>query len=126
MKLQEDVIMWKKLRSGLAGLVISVCWLTSSVSAAELLMFREDGCSWCEKWDAEIRSIYPKTVEGKRAPLRDVDIHEPVAEFISDKGLVHFTPTFVLVDRGREIGRITGYPGEDNFWWLLEDLISKL
>ena len=36
------------------------------------------------------------------------------------------TPLFVLVDNGREIGRIRGYPGEDNFWGLLGALIKKL
>ena len=32
----------------------------------------------------------------------------------------------VLVDSGREIGRIRGYPGEDHFWGLLGVLIKKL
>jgi len=40
-------------------------------------------------------------------------------------GLV-YTPTFVLVDKGKEIGRIRGYPGEGFFWGLLQQLISKL
>ena len=36
------------------------------------------------------------------------------------------TPLFVLVEKGREIGRIRGYPGEDHFWGLLDALIEKL
>jgi len=32
----------------------------------------------------------------------------------------------VLVDHGREIGRIRGYPGEDHFWGLLGVLMKKL
>ncbi len=36
------------------------------------------------------------------------------------------TPLFVLIDRGREIGRIRGYPGEDYFWGLLGVLMEKL
>jgi hypothetical protein len=35
-------------------------------------------------------------------------------------------PLFVLVDKGREVGRIRGYPGEDHFWGLLGALIEKL
>ena len=36
------------------------------------------------------------------------------------------TPVFVLIDHDREIGRIRGYPGEDNFWGLLAGLIGGL
>jgi hypothetical protein len=32
----------------------------------------------------------------------------------------------VLIDRGYEIGRIRGYPGEDHFWGLLGVLMNKL
>ncbi|MCG8491114.1 MAG: hypothetical protein MI743_05840 [Sneathiellales bacterium] len=94
--------------------------------AAELLMFEEEGCSWCEKWNEEIGPIYPKTAEGKRAPLRRLDIHDPIPDYIENTAIVHYTPTFVLVDKGKEIGRITGYPGEENFWWFLEQLVAKL
>ncbi len=94
--------------------------------AAELVMFHEEGCHWCEKWDEEIGPIYPKTAEGKKAPLRKLNIHDDIPDFIEEKGIVHFTPTFVLIEKGQEIGRITGYPGEDNFWWFLEELVAKL
>ena len=37
-----------------------------------------------------------------------------------------FTPTFVLVEDGKEIGRIEGYPGEDFFWPMLGALLDRL
>ena len=39
---------------------------------------------------------------------------------------VIYTPTFVLIDNGKEIGRIIGYPGEDFFWGLLNEMVGKL
>ena len=33
---------------------------------------------------------------------------------------------FVLVDNGREFGRIRGYPGDTFFWGLLANLIERL
>ncbi|MGA8825015.1 MAG: hypothetical protein WB613_19525, partial [Pseudolabrys sp.] len=36
------------------------------------------------------------------------------------------SPLFVLVDKGQEIGRIRGYPGEEHFWGLLGVLMKKL
>ena len=35
-------------------------------------------------------------------------------------------PTFVLVDKGREIGRITGYLNDDAFWGLLGSLVTGM
>ena len=89
-----------------------------------LYMAEEDGCVWCARWDAEIAAIYPKTAEGKTAPLRRYDLHSetPVVDF---ERRVSFTPTFILVSDGTEVGRIEGYPGEDFFWGLLTELFEN-
>ena len=70
--------------------------------------------------------IYGKTDEGKRAPLRRVDIKDKLPADLSFIQVERMTPLFVLVDRGREIGRIRGYPGDDNFWGLLGMMMQKL
>ena len=99
--------------------------LTVPASAAELLMFRAAGCPYCVAWDRAIGPIYPKTDVGKRAPLRHVDISRRNDSSIALKSPVRFTPTFVLADKGRELGRIEGYAGEDFFWGLLERLMLQ-
>lgn len=95
--------------------------------AAELVMFESSDCPWCDAWHAEIGPIYPKTSEGKAAPLRTVDIHGQRPDDLDHVEGVRYTPTFVLIDDdGREVGRINGYPGEDFFWGMLGELIEKL
>ena len=64
--------------------------------------------------------------EGKQAPLRRVDIHDDMPEDLLEIAPVIYTPTFVLLHEGVEIGRIKGYPGEDFFWGMLDQLIKKL
>ncbi|MDE0716801.1 MAG: transcriptional regulator [Rhodospirillaceae bacterium] len=94
--------------------------------AAELLMFESAACEWCERWHEEIGPAYGKTRFGRIAPLRRIDIDRTVpAAYRAVRG-VAYTPTFVLWHRGREIGRLVGYPGEDFFWPLLERLLDKL
>ena len=83
-----------------------------------LFMAEEDGCFWCAKWDEEIAHIYPLTDEGRTAPLQRYDLHSETPE-VEFARRVHFTPTFILVEDGVEVGRIEGYPGEDFFWGLL-------
>ena len=97
-----------------------------SARAAELVMFEQAGCAWCEAFDREIAPVYGKTLEGLRAPLRRVDITRAVPGDLAFIEVERLTPLFVLVDHGREIGRIRGYPGEDHFWGLLGVLIKKL
>ncbi len=90
-----------------------------------LVMFDEAGCPWCARWDREIGPIYPKTTEGKRAPLRQTDISDQPRDG-SLVARVRFTPTFVLLSEGQEVGRIEGYPGEDFFWMLLGQMLADL
>jgi thioredoxin-related protein len=98
----------------------------SPATAAELLMLEQPGCTWCARFNAEIAPAYANTEEGRRAPLRRVDItHEwplDLAEIAGER----FTPTFVLVVDGREVGRIRGYPGDEFFWYLVGELTAKL
>ena len=59
-------------------------------------------------------------------PLRRVDIQNQKASGIVLASPVRYTPTFVVVDNGREIGRITGYSNDNAFWGLLDALAAKL
>ncbi|MEO0831015.1 MAG: hypothetical protein AAFY03_11235 [Pseudomonadota bacterium] len=89
-----------------------------------LLMAEETGCHWCAKWNAEIGSIYPKTTEGQTAPLRRYDLHSETPD-VAFESPVRYTPTFILVENGSEVGRIEGYPGEDFFWGLLGMMFQR-
>ncbi|MFW6024624.1 MAG: hypothetical protein ACOC8P_03295 [Dichotomicrobium sp.] len=107
------------------AVVAAVVLVASSAQSAELIMVEEKGCPWCARWDAEIAPIYPLTEEGKTAPLRRIDLHGRRPENIAFRRPISFTPTFVLVADGKELGRIEGYPGEDFFWPLLNKLLKK-
>ena len=77
---------------------------TTNAHSAELLMFDSPICEWCDKWREEIGSVYPKTEEGRIAPLRTINIHRArPAPYETVKGIV-YTPTFVLWHDGREVG----------------------
>lgn len=100
-------------------------WLAPTAGAFELVMFRRAGCPWCAAWDRDIGPIYAKTEVGRRTPIRHVDLDRDPGVKLKLVRPVRFTPTFVLVDGDREIGRIEGYPGEDFFWGLLERLTPR-
>lgn len=95
----------------------------ASSNGAELVMFERVGCTWCARFDAEIAPIYPKTSESRTAPLRRIDLNRPLPADLAGIDPGAFTPTFVVVDDGREIGRIRGYPGDAFFFGLLDRIL---
>ena len=110
------------------GLLASAFLLASSVAAlaaeVQLLMFEQPGCIHCAAWNKEVAPEYPLTEEGRAAPLRRLQLRDPLPEGVELVSPPVFTPTFVLVENGAEAGRIEGYPGEDFFWPLLARMIA--
>ena len=99
--------------------------VSSARAETVLIMAEETGCMWCALWNKQIAPIYPKTAEGRAAPLRRIDIHDDPPPDIAFARRLTFTPTFVLVNEGKEVARIEGYPGEDFFWGLLEQMLRE-
>lgn len=97
-----------------------------AAGAAELIMLERPGCGWCLRWNREIAPIYPKTAEGRRAPLRRVDVTAPWPADLAGIASDRYTPTFIVVENGIEIARLRGYPGDNFFWPLLEEMLAKL
>lgn len=90
--------------------------------ATALIMIEDRGCPYCARFDAEVRSGYERSPEGRFAPLvRRLRGAEDVA-FL--KGVV-YSPTFVLLVEGREAGRIVGYQGAELFWMEMAGLMKK-
>ncbi len=104
--------------------VALVLWAGSAWAETTLWMAEATGCYWCAQWNEDIAPIYPKTPQGQTAPLQRYNLHkdQPDIELVRR---VTFTPTFILVENGQEVGRIEGYPGPDFFWGLLNRMITE-
>lgn len=116
-------------RSAVAFAIASLLWAvfaSQPTMAAELVMVESRSCVWCLQWHREIGPAYSKTPQGQRAPLQRVDISDVSRVSRAFTSPVTMTPTFVLIEQGREIGRIVGNPGGNFFWGLLDDLLDKL
>ncbi|PDT90801.1 thioredoxin [Bradyrhizobium sp. Y36] len=110
---------------GLLALAVGLALPATVSRAAELVMFERPGCAWCARFNAEIAPIYGRTEESRTAPLRRVDLNGPLPADLAGIDPGPFTPTFVVLQQGREIGRIRGYPGDAFFFGLLDRILSK-
>lgn len=87
-----------------------------------LIMIEDPGCPYCARWDREVGAAYLASAEGRFAPLtRRRRGHADVVRFAN----VVYSPTFIVVHDGVEIGRIVGYPGADFFWGLLGQILAR-
>jgi thiol-disulfide isomerase/thioredoxin len=105
---------------------IALIALAAPAWSAELLMFRRVGCPYCQAWDQRVGAAYPRSDLGRELPLRIIDLDRDPMPAVALVRPVRYTPTFVVAEDGREIGRIEGFPGEDFFWGLIENLARKL
>ncbi|MDB5510225.1 MAG: hypothetical protein JWL93_2694 [Hyphomicrobiales bacterium] len=105
-------------------LVFSMTVAAPLASAAELVFVDRAGCPYCAKWEREVAPVYHKTAEGQKAPLRKVSLDQ--GQPAGAASPVRFTPTFLLMDEGREIGRITGYIDQGMFWGMLTKFMERL
>lgn len=110
------------------GLLVALAvWLFGALAApaeVTLVMVEEDGCIYCARWRADVGPEYPISPEGRAAPLRLIDLHEPIPEDLTLTSRPRLTPTFILVRDGQELSRLEGYPGEDFFWGLLGRMLQ--
>lgn len=121
------------MRTSIFGRFRALAWLLFLAAAAgaparagelELVMVERAGCAYCARWNREVAPVYDKTPEARRAPLRRVNLDEGQPKGIVQA--VRYTPTFLLMKDGGEIGRITGYFDDGQFWGLLGGLLQRL
>jgi len=114
-------------RSLFAALVAGLSFAAiGAARAAELVVLERVGCPWCARFEAEAGKIWEKTEEGRRVPLRRLDIDAPLPEGYGFLLPERITPTFVLVADGREVARLRGYPGQDFFWAHIATMLAQL
>ncbi|WP_137127215.1 thioredoxin family protein [Roseomonas sp. HF4] len=104
--------------------------LPAARAAAEevsLVLLERHDCPWCRRWLREVgETSWNQSDLGRRAPLRRVDVARGLPADLRHIANWRFTPTFVLVADGREVGRIIGYQADLFFWQQAEALLARL
>ncbi|MCS6891753.1 MAG: thioredoxin family protein [Rhodovarius sp.] len=99
----------------------------SAAAEARLIMLERHDCPYCRRWLREVgEEAWNRSDLGRRAPLRRVDIAQGLPEDLRFLRNWRFTPTFILIARGAEIGRIIGYQSDWFFWQQAEALLARL
>ena len=94
--------------------------------AAELVMVDMRACPYCAKFRSEVAPTYETTEVGKIAPLRTVSALKKWPDDLAQVQPAPYTPVFILVENGQEVGRFAGYTSAADFWSQLKPLIARL
>jgi hypothetical protein len=113
------------LLAGLADAqpVLPTSRIDIATAPAVLVMIGDPGCPYCARFEREVAPGYVASEDGKLAPLVRRDRRDADVAFIER---VVFSPTFVMLMHGREVGRIVGYSGADLFWMQIAALIEDV
>ena len=107
-------------------LTLVFVFFTLPVWANDLLMFHSKYCGYCSAFMEEVAVDY----EYKDLPLVIIDAHNQPDWFREAykenriKGIFG-TPTFIIWNGRKELGRIIGYSGKEWFYERLDELFQK-
>lgn len=94
--------------------VAMLSFASAGARAMELVMFESPSCGTCKLFKREVLPIYAASPAGKVFPLWVAEMGGKVSIRLNEP--VTFTPTFVWVDNGVEVGRFSGYFGKAQFF----------
>lgn len=94
-------------------------------SSVELLVFEHRDCVYCRVFRADTLPRYKESENAVKAPIRFVSIEHTSTDNLKLNGAIQMVPTFVLMQDGREVGRIAGYWAPDNFFKMLSNLMLR-
>jgi len=92
--------------------------------ALELLVYEQRDCVYCQLFRRDVLPRYQQALAAE-LPIRFVDIAEVGNDARGLRRKVDTLPTIVLMLGGREIDRIVGYWGPDNFFKLLAHMRAR-
>jgi thioredoxin-related protein len=92
-------------------------------SRLELLVVEVDNCIYCGIFRRDVAPTYQGSERSRTVPMRFVDINAPDVDRLSLTGPIDSVPTVLVVENGREVGRIAGYVGPEFFFHSLNRIL---
>ncbi len=91
----------------------------------ELVVFETQSCIYCDLFRRDVLPDYLRSQRGRNLPIKFVDAERATQRRAQLRAPLTHVPTFVLIRRGREVGRISGYTGPGLFFPLINALVKN-
>ena len=93
-------------------------------SEYELIVIEAPGCIYCRIFRRDVLPGYEASPRAKALPLRFVDVNEADADALELSAPINIVPTVLLVQGRKELSRITGYTGPENFFHSVNHMLN--
>ena len=95
-------------------------------SNVELIVLEAPGCIYCTIFRRDVLPSYQASERARSVPVRFFDVNDSALEQLGLDGPINIVPTFVVLKNNKEIGRIPGYVGPENFYHTINYLLSTV
>jgi thioredoxin-related protein len=100
--------------------------IPSPGSDVELLVVEAEGCIYCPLLRRDLLPLYEASAHAAHAPMRFGDINEVDGRSIETQNPITNVPTVLVLQGNREVARISGYLGPENFLRVIERILAGL
>ena len=92
----------------------------------ELLVLEIQGCTFCSLVKTHIQPAYERTPHARDMPMRYVDVTTQDETRLGLNRPIDTVPTIVLMRDGREVDRVAGFVGPENFLKVLTHMLGQI
>lgn len=91
----------------------------------QLVVLEAPGCSYCNLFRRYVVPAYETSPRARDVPIKIIDLNDAAYDKLGLDGPVDTVPTTVLMQNNREVGRIPGYLGPENFFHAVNHLMAR-
>lgn len=95
-----------------------------SAANVEIVVVEVDGCLYCQIFRRDVLPSYERSARARSVPMRFVDLNDQDFAALALEAPVANVPTIVVLKDSREVGRIDGYVGPENFFHAINRLLT--
>jgi len=92
----------------------------------QLVVLEAPGCTYCNLFRRYVVPAYETSPKSRSVPIKFIDLNDKAYDELGLDSPVDMVPTTVLLQNNREVGRIPGYLGPENFFHAFNHLMARV
>lgn len=97
-----------------------------SATNLQLVVLEAPGCIYCNLFRRYVVPAYETSPKSRSIPMKFIDLNDKAYDDLGLDSPVDMVPTTILMHNNREVGRIPGYLGPENFFHAVNHLMARV